>query len=116
VVITGRLKDVIIRNGENISAKEVEDLLYTHARVQDVAVVGLPDARTGERVCAIVAVVPGGEPLGFVEMQDFLREKGIRLQAIPEQLELIDAIPRNAGGKVTKNVLRDQFRDKPFTR
>jgi cyclohexanecarboxylate-CoA ligase len=116
VVITGRLKDVIIRNGENISAKEVEDLLYTHARVQDVAVVGLPDARTGERVCAIVAVVPGSEPLGFVEMQDFLREKGIRLQAIPEQLELIDAIPRNAGGKVTKNVLRDQFRDKPFTR
>ena len=53
--ITGRLKDIIIRNGENISAKEVEDLLYTHPKVADVAVIGLPDPKTGERACAIVA-------------------------------------------------------------
>jgi non-ribosomal peptide synthetase component E (peptide arylation enzyme) len=83
--------------------------------VQDVAVIGLPDERTGERACAVIASA-GDQPLTFVEMQSYLRDKGIRLQAIPEQLELIDAVPRNASGKITKNVLRDQLRDKPFTR
>jgi cyclohexanecarboxylate-CoA ligase len=116
VVITGRLKDVIIRNGENISAKEVEDLLYTHPKVQDVAVVGLADARTGERACAVVVSRDAGSPLTFLEMQEFLREKGIRVQAIPEQLEPIESVPRNASGKIVKNALRDQFRDKPFSR
>jgi cyclohexanecarboxylate-CoA ligase len=116
VIITGRLKDVIIRNGENISAKEVEDLLYTHPRVQDVAVIGLPDDRTGERACAVVSTPPGQAPIAFAEMQEFLREKGIRRQAVPEQLELVDAIPRNASGKITKNVLRDRFAREPFAR
>jgi len=55
LTVTGRLKDVIIRHGENISAREVEDLLYTHPAVADVAVIGLPDPRTGERACAVVA-------------------------------------------------------------
>ena len=109
VVITGRLKDVIIRNAENISAKEVEDLLYTHPNVHDVAVVGLSDAKTGERVCAVVACVAGTDPLTFAEMRDFLREHGLRKQAVPEQLELVDIVPRNAAGKITKNVLRDRF-------
>ncbi|HEV8296029.1 MAG TPA: AMP-binding protein [Acidimicrobiales bacterium] len=115
VVITGRLKDIIIRNAENISAKEVEDLLYTHPKVHDVAVIGLPDPKTGERVCAVVAPAEGQAPLEFVEMQTFLRSLGIRNQAIPEQLELIDAVPRNASGKITKNVLRDRYRDVPST-
>ena len=55
MTITGRLKDVIIRHGENISAKEVEDLLYAHPAVADVAVIGLPDPKTGERACAVVS-------------------------------------------------------------
>ncbi len=59
MTITGRLKDVIIRHGENISAKEVEDLLYDHPAVADVAVIGLPDPKTGERACAVVAVAEG---------------------------------------------------------
>src|SRR5690606_21109878 len=63
LTITGRLKDVIIRKGENISAKEVEDHLFAHPKVQDVAVVGLPDAERGELVCAIVQPVEGQEPL-----------------------------------------------------
>jgi acyl-CoA synthetase (AMP-forming)/AMP-acid ligase II len=109
VVITGRLKDVIIRNAENISAKEVEDLLYTHPKVRDVAVVGLPDPKTGERVCAVVACADAAEPLSFVEMTDFLAAAGLRRQALPEQLELVDAIPRNPAGKITKNVLRDRY-------
>src|SRR5436309_2935945 len=86
VVITGRLKDVIIRKGENISAKEVEDLLYTHDKVADVAVIGLPDPNLGERCCAVVALRDAGDPLEFEDMVDFLKDKGLMMQKIPEQL------------------------------
>jgi acyl-CoA synthetase (AMP-forming)/AMP-acid ligase II len=109
VTITGRLKDVIIRNGENVSAKETEDLLFTHPRVADVAVVGIPDERTGERVCAVVTTAAGVEPLDYGEMVSFLQELGLRTQAIPERLEHTGALPRNPAGKVTKQVLRDRL-------
>jgi acyl-CoA synthetase (AMP-forming)/AMP-acid ligase II len=109
VTITGRLKDVIIRKGENISAKEVEDLLYLHPKVADVAVVGLPDPSTGERCCAVVAMKEGEEPLGFAEMQEFLRGKGLRVQAVPERLELVDTVPRNASGKILKHKLKEHY-------
>ena len=89
VTITGRLKDVIIRHGENISAKEVEDLLYAHPAVADVAVIGLPDPKTGERACAVVAVKEG-QSFEFDDMVAYLRGRGLRVQAIPEQLELVD--------------------------
>ena len=59
MTLTGRLKDVIVRKGENISAKEIEDLLYTHPKVDDVAVIGLPDRERGERVCAVVQLTDG---------------------------------------------------------
>ncbi|MGH2728518.1 MAG: class I adenylate-forming enzyme family protein, partial [Actinomycetota bacterium] len=109
VTITGRLKDIIIRKGENISAKEVEDLLFTHPKVADAAVIGLPDPASGERACAVVALKDAGDPLGFEEMGAFLREKGLRVQAIPEQLEIVDALPRNPSGKVLKQDLRKRF-------
>ncbi len=109
VRITGRLKDVIIRKGENVSAKEVEDLLYSHDRVADVAVIGVPDEARGEMVVAIVAMQPDAEPLGFGEMQDFLKEKGLRIQALPERLEHVEALPRNASGKIVKNDLRELY-------
>ena len=109
VVITGRLKDVIIRKGENISAKEVEDLLYTHEKVADVAVIGLPDPALGERCCAVVALRDAGNPIGFDEMVDFLKSKGLMVQKIPEQLETVEAIPRNPSGKIVKHVLRDRY-------
>ncbi len=108
VTITGRLKDVIIRHGENISAKEVEDLLYTHPAVADVAVIGLPDPKTGERACAIVAVAQGSS-FDFEEMVEFLRGADLRVQAIPEQLELVEAVPRNPAGKILKHTLRERF-------
>ena len=108
VTITGRLKDVIIRHGENISAKEVEDLLYEHPAVADVAVIGLPDPKTGERACAVVAVVEG-RSLDFAAMGEYLRGKGLRTNAIPEQLELVDAVPRNPAGKILKHTLRERF-------
>ena len=109
VTITGRLKDVIIRHGENISAKEVEDLLYNHPKVADVAVIGLPDPRTGERACAVVSCAEGAEPLTFEEMQSYLRDAHLRVQAIPEQLEVVDAVPRNPAGKILKHKLRERY-------
>ena len=108
VTITGRLKDVIIRHGENISAKEVEDLLYGHPAVADVAVIGLPDPKTGERACAVVAVKEGAD-FDFDAMVSFLKERDLRLQAIPEQLEVVDAVPRNPAGKILKHKLREEF-------
>ena len=111
LTITGRLKDIIIRKGENISAKEVEDHLYQHPKVGDVAVIGLPDPSSGERACAVVSVAEGAEPLGFDEMVEFLKGAGLMVQKIPEQLELVDAIPRNPAGKVLKHDLRDRYAD-----
>ena len=109
VTITGRLKDIIIRKGENISAKEVEDLLFTHPKVADAAVIGVPDPSSGERAIAVVALKAPGEPLALDEMGAFLKEKGLRVQAIPEQIEIVDALPRNPSGKVLKQDLRKQY-------
>ena len=76
ITLTGRLKDVIIRKGENISAKEVEDILYTHPKVGDCAVIGLIDRERGERVCAVVETAPGQTPLTFEEMVAWCKEAG----------------------------------------
>ncbi len=109
LTITGRLKDIIIRKGENVSAKEVEDHLYTHPKVADVAVIGLPDERSGERVCAIVATADGQERLEFDEMVAYLKGEGLMIIKVPEQLEHVDVIPRNASGKILKQDLRKQY-------
>jgi acyl-CoA synthetase (AMP-forming)/AMP-acid ligase II len=108
VTITGRLKDVIIRKGENISASEVEDALFAHPLVRDAAVIGLPDERSGERVCAVV-VTDAGSPLALDDVTTFLRDRGLMPQKLPEQLEQVDELPRNAMGKVLKGDLRKRF-------
>jgi len=109
LAITGRLKDIIIRKGENVSAKEVEDHLYAHPKVGDVAVIGLPDAASGERVCAVVATAEGAEALEFDEMVEFLKAEGLMVQKVPEQLELVDVIPRNPAGKILKRDLQARY-------
>jgi cyclohexanecarboxylate-CoA ligase len=109
VVITGRLKDVIIRKGENISAKEIEDLLHAHPAVAEAAVIGLPDPKTGERCCAVVACREGATPLSFEEMVAFLKAEKLMMQKIPEHLELVDVLPRNPTGKVLKQDLRERL-------
>ena len=76
LTITGRLKDVIIRKGENVSAKEVEDHLYRHPKVADVAVIGLPDAERGEMVCAVVQTAEGAEPITLPELFDVPQGRG----------------------------------------
>jgi len=115
VVLTGRLKDIIIRKGENISAKEVEDVLYGHPKVADVAVIGLPDRERGERVCAVVTTAEGQDALAFDEMVAALKDAGLMRQKIPEQLEVIAELPRNQTlGKILKYQLRDTYAAKPW--
>ncbi|MGH9231978.1 MAG: AMP-binding protein [Acidimicrobiales bacterium] len=109
LTITGRLKDVIIRKGENVSAKEVEDLLFTHPAVGDVAVVGLPDAERGELVCAVIVPAAGSEPLTFQEMTRHLLDAGLITRKLPERLEIVDALPRNPSGKIVKFELQARF-------
>ncbi|MFE0643422.1 class I adenylate-forming enzyme family protein [Streptomyces sp. NPDC058877] len=114
LVLTGRTKDIIIRKGENISAKEVEDLLHRHPDVGDTAVIGLPDAERGERVCAVVEQPPGAAPLTLPQITEFLREAGLSVHKLPEQLEVVDALPRNETlRKVLKYKLRERFGPTP---
>jgi cyclohexanecarboxylate-CoA ligase len=110
VTLTGRLKDVIIRKGENISAKEIEDLLYQHPRVANVAAIGLPDKERGELVCVVIEPVPDQESITFAEMTAYLREAGLMTQKIPERLEIIDSMPRNATLKILKHELRARYK------
>ncbi|MFI8232138.1 class I adenylate-forming enzyme family protein [Streptomyces sp. NPDC085900] len=110
LVLTGRLKDVIIRKGENISAKEIEDLLAAHPAVGDVAVIGLPDAERGERVCAVVEQRPGAPELTLEAVTSYLRAEGLSVHKLPEQLEVVDALPRNDTlRKVLKYKLRERY-------
>ena len=108
VAITGRLKDVIIRNGENIAAREVEDLLHAMPGVTDAAVIGLPDARTGESVCAVIVAVDGGPSLD--EIHASMTASGLRRQALPGRVVVRDILPRNPAGKVLKRQLIDELR------
>lgn len=103
--ITGRLKDIIIRGGENIPVKYVEDLLYEDARVQDAAIVAMPDPRLGERACAFV-ICRDGQTLDMKAMQDFLAARGVAKVYWPERLEIVDRLPRTANGKIRKADLR----------
>ena len=110
VRITGRRKDVIIRKGENLSAKGIEDDLAAHPDVVEVAVVGVPDRESGERVCACVVLRPGAGALTLPAVREFMRARGVMMQKIPEQLELMAELPRNATGKVRKDLLRARLR------
>ena len=106
--LTGRLKDVIVRKGENISAKEIEDLLSSHDKVAEVAVIGLPDPERGEMVCAVV--IPASDAtLTFDELVAFCRTAGLMTQKIPERLELREDFPRAGTGKVVKKELRELY-------
>ncbi len=110
LVVTGRAKDIIIRNGENISPKEVEDLLVRHPQIAEIAIVGLPDARTGERACAVI--VPRRPPGPDVaSLRDFLKELGVASFKAPEQVVLWESLPKNDAGKVLKHQIRASLKD-----
>jgi acyl-CoA synthetase (AMP-forming)/AMP-acid ligase II len=105
LVITGRKKDIIIRSGENISPKEVEDVLTTHPAVADVAIVAMPSRATGEKGCAFVVLRPG-QTIDLAEIGRFLSRAGLARQKFPEHLVTVDELPRVPSGKVSKDVLR----------
>lgn len=110
LVVTGRAKDIIIRNGENISPKEVEDILIGHPQIAEVAIVGLPDTRTGERACAvIVPKIPSGKivsNLGVASLSEFLDRLRVAKFKFPEQVVIWQALPKNDAGKVLKHQIR----------
>jgi cyclohexanecarboxylate-CoA ligase len=113
--ITGRLKDVIIRKGENIPARDVEDALYAHPKVRDVAVVGLLDRERGERVCAVVEPASIDDVLTFDEMVEWCRTCGLMTQKIPAQLVIMEEMPRNQTlNKVLKYKLRETLAGVPW--
>ncbi len=109
ILITGRKKDIIIRAGENISPKEVEDVLAGHPAIADIAIVAMPNARTGEMACAFV-IPNAGQTVTLTQLGEFLGAAGIAKQKIPEHIELVDEFPRTAIGKVRKDLLRERAR------
>lgn len=105
LVVTGRIKDLIIRNGENIAPKEIEDLLIDHPDVSEIAIVGVPDTRTGERAVAIIVPRTGAAP-DVPSISAFLAEHGVARFKYPEAVMLWEALPKNDAGKVLKQAIR----------
>lgn len=105
--IDGRTKDIIIRGGENVPVMEIESILYRHPVVVDAAIVGFPDKRMGERGCAFV-VVKEGQNFSLDDLREWMGQSGAAKQYWPEAVEVIDAMPRTATGKIQKFVLRDK--------
>lgn len=113
LVITGRRKDLIIRGGENLSPKEIEDALERHPAVKEAAVVGMPHERLGEVVCAYLIVRGNAEAPSLMDLAGFLEQQGLARQKFPERLEYVDAFPRTPSGKVRKDVLRSTLASTP---
>jgi len=106
LTVTGRLKEIILRSGENISARELEDLLAQHPQVMSVAVIARPHPRTGERACACIVAADEHDPPTLEDLARFLIDLGLSRRKLPEQLELADALPMLPSGKVDKQALR----------
>ena len=103
--ISGRVKDILIRGGENVPVVEIENLLYKHPAVAAVAVVGFPDARLGERGCAFI--VPRAESaIDLDAVQNYLRDCKMAKQFWPERVEVVSELPRTPSGKIQKFKLR----------
>lgn len=108
LVVTGRIKDLIIRNGENIAPKEIEDLLANHPDIAEVAIVGVADAQTGEKACAVIVPCGDAKPM-VADLANFLSGFGVAKFKYPERVELRAALPKNEAGKVLKHQLRDEL-------
>ena len=106
--LVDRKKDLIIRGGQNLSSKEIEEVLFRHPAVFEVAVVGAPDAEWGEQ--AVAVIVPRGEPVSADELRAFCTESGLSRFKTPTRFEFIDSLPKNGSGKVAKAELRERYR------
>ncbi len=110
LTVEGRIKDIIIRGGENISVKEVEDLLFTHPDVAEIAIVAMPDPVLVEKACAFVVPAFGAVP-SLASLCEFLSTYRLAKQKLPERLELVAELPKTASGKVQKHKLRTHIRE-----
>jgi cyclohexanecarboxylate-CoA ligase len=110
VSIRGRKKDIVLRGGENISVTEVENLLFEHPAVREVAIVAMRDPVMVERACAFVVPEPGPAPT-LDELARFLLGKELARQKLPERLEIVPELPKTQSGKVQKFRLREQIND-----
>ena len=102
--ITGRIKDMIIRGGENIYPREIEEFLYGHPKIQDVQVIGVPDAKYGEEVCAWISLKPG-ETLEAEEVREFCRGR-IAHYKVPRHIRFVTDFPMTVTGKIQKFLMR----------
>jgi cyclohexanecarboxylate-CoA ligase len=109
LTVTGRLKDIIVRGGEKLSAKEIEDLLLEHPAVKRVAVVPMPDRTLGERVCAFVVPARSETPPTLPELARFLETKEVSRRKFPERLEIVAEMPATASGKIAKQLLKERI-------
>ncbi len=105
-LITGRLKDMIIRGGENIYPREIEEFIFTHPLVEDVQVVGVPDRKYGEEALACIILKPGAE-ISEEEMRDFMVSH-IARHKVPKYIDFVDGFPKNAAGKILKYKMREE--------
>ena len=108
--ITGRLKDMIIRGGENIYPKEIEEFIYTHPKVSDVQVIGVPDEQYGEEIMACV-VLKEGESMTVEEMKKYIADHMAR-HKVPRYIDFVAGFPMNAAGKILKYKMREQAIEK----
>ncbi|WP_168703901.1 medium-chain fatty-acid--CoA ligase [Escherichia coli] len=106
IKITGRKKDIIVRGGENISSREVEDILLQHPKIPDACVVAMPDERLGERSCAYVVLKAPHHSLSLEEVVAFFSRKRVAKYKYPEHIVVIEKLPRTASGKIQKFLLR----------
>ncbi|MEW3546747.1 medium-chain fatty-acid--CoA ligase [Escherichia coli] len=106
IKITGRKKDIIVRGGENISSREVEDILLQHPKIHDACVVAMPDERLGERSCAYVVLKAPHHSLSLEEVVAFFSRKQVAKYKYPEHIVVIEKLPRTASGKIQKFLLR----------
>ena len=108
--ITGRIKDMIIRGGENIYPREIEEFIFTHEYVQDVQVIGVPDKRYGEEIMACI-ILKEGKSMTEEEMKDYIKSHMAR-HKVPRYIEFVEDFPKNAAGKILKYKMRESFAEK----
>jgi fatty-acyl-CoA synthase len=107
VNIVGRIKDMVIRGGENVYPREIEEFLYRHPKIQDVQVFGVPDARFGEELCAWIKL-RAGETLTADEVREFCRER-IAKYKVPRLIRFVDEFPMTVTGKMQKFIMRERM-------
>ncbi|MGH3289716.1 MAG: AMP-binding enzyme, partial [Streptosporangiaceae bacterium] len=105
--IAGRIKDMVIRGGENIYPREVEEYLYTHPGIADVQVIGVPDQKYGEELMAWIVMRPGTEPLTAEQVREFCSSR-LAHYKIPRYVHIVDGFPMTVTGKIRKTEMRER--------